>query len=120
MIEVDLPTILTVAGAIIAPLLTVIGVLYNTGREERRLRDEDQKTARAEYNTMRDKMQDKIDASNQKANDAISTVTTALNAMTGNLSNSSAERQKAVEEWSRFKDDLLRQIRDIASGRDKG
>lgn len=113
MIEVDLPTILTITGAVMTPLLTVIGVLWFAWQKALDKNDTDNEAWQNKWDLMKDKMQEKIDSANQKANDAISTVTTALNAMSITLSSSKDDKAKMNEEWRLFKDDILRAVREV-------
>lgn len=109
MIEVDLPTVLTITGAILAPLLTVIGILFFSWKDALKRSDERDDKWQSDYNSLRDRMQDKIDSAIQKANDTISTVTTALNAMSNALVQG---KDKQSEEWRTLRDDILKIIRD--------
>lgn len=110
---IDSGTAITIAGAICTPLISVIVGLWLALNKERKDRNDDNNSWQTKWDAMRDRYQEKVDSANQKANDAISTVTTALNAMSGALSSNKDDKAKAVEDWRNFKDDILRAVREV-------
>lgn len=116
MLEVSLATILTVCGAILAPLLTVIRVLWVDRVKREDKADADRATDRAAYDAMRDKMQDKIDQANNKANDAVATAATTVNSMTSVINAVNETTKGQVAQWPIFKDEVIRSVNQAMQG----
>jgi len=112
MIEVNLTTIITVVGAIISPLLIVIRMLYTQVNSNQEKLDLARDKAVLDYNAMRDKMQDKIDATNKIAADATSQATTALGSMSAVLVSVQATQKEQADKWQPFRDDIIKSIRE--------
>lgn len=117
MIEVGLAEILTVTGAILTPLLIVIRVLWND-RVKRETSEETRQTAdRQAYDSMRDRMQEKIDSANTNAINAVSTATTALNSMKDALNSVQQTQSEQAAQWPIFKQEVLQGIQQALKAR---
>lgn len=117
MIEISLTVILTVCGAILAPLLTVIGVLWKDRVAQEAKEDNIRATERAAYDTMRDRMQDKIDEANRKASEAIVTAVSTINSMKDVIVSVNETQKAQVAQWPIFKDEVIRSVKLAAQGR---
>lgn len=99
MIEVDLSTILIVVGAILAPLVTCIGVLWARDGQWRE-----------DYNAMVDRMQTKIDATNDKAITAINAATNQMNSSAALLVSIQGTLAKMDDKWTDLREEILRAL----------
>lgn len=119
MIEISIAQILMVAGAILTPLLTVIGVLWKDRVKQEDKEDTIRATERTAYDAMRDRMQDKIDEANRKANDAVATAVSTINSMKDVILSVNQTQKEQVAQWPVFKEDLIRSVKSVVQARAK-